>query len=298
MFAIGQRRSSITFPCFVLRGGHSRPPEGGFSPHVARPSRGSSNPHAGRLTSSPWQLVSGNSQPADRYREGEAPRSRTAGIEVQDPIADLLFGLVRMAADHRGESGGYRVEVELSQVVQHVEVRALDPDHFRVGQSFRPQAAIDVAANRGYRGHLCKAAKIPGSPTSPACKIKSQPCKAATASGRRSPWVSEITPIRDAIRYDRQPVERTDCECLPLIPYPPDKHWPGPENQMERGTGLEPVSLAWEARARPIYQPRSDAHCTRPACRRAACIPGVQPQLSLPFSLFYAAHSAATHSWK
>ena len=25
---------------------------------------------------------------------------------------------------------------------------------------------------------------------------------------------------------------------------------------MERGTGIEPVSLAWKARAQPLYQPR------------------------------------------
>src|SRR5512146_2488842 len=31
----------------------------------------------------------------------------------------------------------------------------------------------------------------------------------------------------------------------------------GPEETMERGTGVEPVSQAWEAWARPIYQPRA-----------------------------------------
>lgn len=30
---------------------------------------------------------------------------------------------------------------------------------------------------------------------------------------------------------------------------------------LERGTGLEPVSLAWEARAQPIYQPRERVEC-------------------------------------
>ena len=28
-------------------------------------------------------------------------------------------------------------------------------------------------------------------------------------------------------------------------------------NPLERGTGIEPVSLAWKARAQPLYQPRN-----------------------------------------
>src|SRR5690606_27268710 len=39
-----------------------------------------------------------------------------------------------------------------------------------------------------------------GLPTSPACTIASQPARAAFASGRSSPWVSEMTPTIVVIR--------------------------------------------------------------------------------------------------
>src|ERR1700742_2129071 len=54
--------------------------------------------------------------------------------------------------------------------------------------------------------------RISGSPTSPACRIWSTPRMASSASGRSSPWVSEITPTRT---LNSHPEACTRVEIVP-----------------------------------------------------------------------------------
>ena len=52
-----------------------------------------------------------------------------------------------MAADHDRESRGFGIEIQLRQIVQHVNGKACDFKHFMFRQLSRPCTSIDVAAN-------------------------------------------------------------------------------------------------------------------------------------------------------
>jgi hypothetical protein len=55
-----------------------------------------------------------------------------------------------VAVYHHAESGGFGLQVELAEIVQHVDRNAAGFDNFGFGQSARPGRGVNVAANRGY----------------------------------------------------------------------------------------------------------------------------------------------------
>jgi hypothetical protein len=73
---------------------------------------------------------------------------------MEHSIARLLFGNVRVAADHNRESGGFGLEVQRCQIVQHIDGDASDFEDFIFGQPLCPPLLVDVAANGGH-GRNC-----------------------------------------------------------------------------------------------------------------------------------------------
>jgi hypothetical protein len=85
------------------------------------------------------------------HRQFESPRPRAAGIEIEHSILRLLPGSVAVAINHGIEARGFRLEVELRQIVQDVNRNAAQFEHFRRGQLASQSAGIDIAANRRDR---------------------------------------------------------------------------------------------------------------------------------------------------
>src|SRR6202162_3898902 len=64
-----------------------------------------------------------------------------------------------------------------------------------VSGSTRAQGAVSILPRTAVTGAICASfSRISEAPTSPACRMRSEPDRACTASGRNRPWVSEITP--------------------------------------------------------------------------------------------------------
>ena len=53
-----------------------------------------------------------------------------------------------VAADDGRETGGRGIEIQLRQIVQHVDGNPVYFEHFSLGQPLRPHAFVYVAANR------------------------------------------------------------------------------------------------------------------------------------------------------
>ena len=56
--------------------------------------------------------------------ELESPWSAGAGVHIENAFVLADFGFVAVAVDYGGEARGCRVEIELMDVVKHVEVMA------------------------------------------------------------------------------------------------------------------------------------------------------------------------------
>ena len=57
-----------------------------------------------------------------------------------------------MSADNDRESGGFGIDVQLSQIVEHVNGNAADLKYIVLWQFARPSCFVDVAANNGDGG--------------------------------------------------------------------------------------------------------------------------------------------------
>ncbi len=58
-----------------------------------------------------------------------------------------------MSANHNCESGGLRLEIELGEIVQHVDGNAGHFEYFGLGQLPSPRTLVDVAAYGGDWGN-------------------------------------------------------------------------------------------------------------------------------------------------
>lgn len=99
----------------------------------------------------PADVASIDDQLSYTDRQLESPRARAARIEVKHSVARLLLGDVAVAANHDVESRSFRFQIELGQVVQHVDGRAAEFDDFGLRKLARPPTFIDVASDRGER---------------------------------------------------------------------------------------------------------------------------------------------------
>jgi len=59
--------------------------------------------------------------------------------------------------NHYANSSGFGLQIQPSQIVQHVDPDSLNLDDFSFGQPRRPRAAIHVAAHGGYGGEFAQA---------------------------------------------------------------------------------------------------------------------------------------------
>lgn len=89
-------------------------------------------------------------QRSDGDRQFKASRPSASRIEVQHSVFRFLFRSVAVAGNHNCKSGGFRFEVELSQIVKHVNQNAVDVDDFGLMQLERPFSFIDISADGGH----------------------------------------------------------------------------------------------------------------------------------------------------
>jgi hypothetical protein len=86
-------------------------------------------------------------QARDGDRQAEALCTGAAGVNVQDAVMPVGFGLVSVAADDDVEAGGFRVEVELFKIVQDVDRDILEFDDCRERKGRGPGLGVHVPAN-------------------------------------------------------------------------------------------------------------------------------------------------------
>src|SRR5271169_1835026 len=90
------------------------------------------------------------------HRQVEAAWPGAAGIEIQDAVLLFYLRLMTVAIDHNAESSCLRLQIELAEIMQHVDGQACDIDHFRFRQREPPGPGVDVAAHRSYGRDLCE----------------------------------------------------------------------------------------------------------------------------------------------
>ena len=122
----------------------------------------------------------------------EAAWAGTPRIEIEDAVFLFNLWLMAVAIDDHVKSGGFRLQVESSEIVQHINGDSADFDDFDLRESACPSLGVEVAADRGYRRGLLQRLENFGS-ADIAC-VKDAPANAAVTSGRSRPCVSEITP--------------------------------------------------------------------------------------------------------
>ena len=72
-----------------------------------------------------------------------------AWIEIQHAVLLFDLGLMAVTVDDHAESGGFRLQVELREIMKHVNRNASGFDNFGHGQPLRPGLGVDIAADRG-----------------------------------------------------------------------------------------------------------------------------------------------------
>ena len=79
--------------------------------------------------------------------QGEASGAGAAGVDIQDSITTVEFGLVSVAADDDVKAGSFGVEVELFKVVEDVDRDILEFDYSGKRNGTGPGFGVHVAAN-------------------------------------------------------------------------------------------------------------------------------------------------------
>ena len=62
----------------------------------------------------------------------------------------LLLRNMAVSRDHNSESGSFRFQIELRQIVQHINGNAAELDNLSFRQLPCPRPSIDIAANRRH----------------------------------------------------------------------------------------------------------------------------------------------------
>jgi hypothetical protein len=113
--------------------------------------RGSAFPSNVQLDDFRFDEAGFNPEPADAHWQFESPRPRAARIEVKHSFTHFLLGNMAVAGNHDLESGGFRLEIELCEIVEHIDRDTSKFDDFILRQLTRPWTFIDVAADRSKR---------------------------------------------------------------------------------------------------------------------------------------------------
>ena len=86
-----------------------------------------------------------------RYRKLEAARPRTAGINEEYAVFIIDYRAVRMARDDNAESGGFGIEVEVTDIVHDVDRNPADFNLLGRLNRISPHSEIIVAAHGDNR---------------------------------------------------------------------------------------------------------------------------------------------------
>ena len=84
-------------------------------------------------------------------RQIEPPWSGAAGVEVKHTVSHFLFRLVAVAAYHGCKPRSFRLELELTQIMEDIERYASDFEDIARRNLPRPSRTIYIAAHRSYR---------------------------------------------------------------------------------------------------------------------------------------------------
>jgi len=79
--------------------------------------------------------------------QGEAPGAGAARVDIEDAFVPTGVGFMGVARDDDMEAGDFGIEVELAEVVEHVDQNVLDADDFGGWQGSSPGIAVHVAAD-------------------------------------------------------------------------------------------------------------------------------------------------------
>ena len=90
------------------------------------------------------------------HREIEAAGAAGAGIEVENAVAAVEVGHVRVAEEDGGKFSGGGVQVQGLEIVEHVDIAAGDEGHFGLRQLAAGAFAVHVAADGGDGGDLAQ----------------------------------------------------------------------------------------------------------------------------------------------
>src|SRR5215831_12297300 len=94
----------------------------------------------------------GDVQLTDADRQLEATRSRASWIDVEDTVPRLARRPVRMSEHHDTEACRDGVEIELRNIVEHVDRNTVYLKHFGLCDLIGPFSFVVVAAHDGDRG--------------------------------------------------------------------------------------------------------------------------------------------------
>src|SRR6266566_5503300 len=70
----------------------------------------------------PAHLAGLNKKSAHTHRQLEPPWACAAGIEIEDAIFHLLLGHMAVSRDYGSKSGRFGPQIQLIQVMQHVNI--------------------------------------------------------------------------------------------------------------------------------------------------------------------------------
>ena len=92
-------------------------------------------------------------QLAKAHRQLESPRPGAAGIEIEHSVARLVLGNVTVAAYDNRESGGFGLEIQLRQIVQHVDGNTAQFERLGFRQLARPRTFVYIATHGSDGGN-------------------------------------------------------------------------------------------------------------------------------------------------
>ena len=96
----------------------------------------------------------------------------TAGVEIEDAIAEFLRRLVRVAVDDRGDASRSGADVEIGDGVDKVKVVASQLDHFGSGEQAAGGRWVSMLPRIAVTGAIWRSAsRISMLPMSPACRM-------------------------------------------------------------------------------------------------------------------------------
>jgi hypothetical protein len=90
------------------------------------------------------------------YRQVEAARPSAARIEIEDAVLLFYLRLMTVAVYDHAEPGGFWLQIEPADIVQHVDGHAAGFDDFGLRQSECPGFDVNVAADRRHRRDECE----------------------------------------------------------------------------------------------------------------------------------------------